>query len=148
MGRLFFFLSKPDPLIADDAWMGFLDGMAAMAAIVVLATVGVTILSYMIATRRRKVYVPDDLFAPFTPMYSLLWAIAGALAAAVLCFSQYLPALESSEGRLGIAAQIALVTGVLCALISYLLIAFAPVTPRKYAYRPAAFLHKRRASHT
>jgi hypothetical protein len=144
MGRFFFFLDKPE-LIPDDMWATFLDGMAAMAAFVVLATVGVTILSYVIAARRRKVHVPDDLFAPFTPMYSLLWAIAGALAAGVLCFTQYLPALDSSEGRFGVTAQIALVTGALCALISYLLIAFAPITPKKYAYRPASFLHKRRA---
>jgi len=70
MGRFFFFLDKPE-LIPDDMWATFLDGMAAMAAFVVLATVGVTILSYVIAARRRKVHVPDDLFAPFTPMYSL-----------------------------------------------------------------------------
>jgi hypothetical protein len=82
--------------------------MAAMTALVILVTVVITILCYTSAAGRRKVYFLDDLFASYTPMRWILLAIPAALIAGSLCFWQYEGALDSTEGRWGVALQIAL----------------------------------------
>jgi hypothetical protein len=140
-------MSKPDSGIPDSSWAGFLDLMAAMTALVILVTVVITILCYASAARRRKVYFLDDLFASYTPMRWILLAIPAALVAGGLCFWQYEGALDSTEGRWGVALQIALLNGVLSAMIAYLFIVLVPrFTPAKFRYRPAPYLHKKRVA--
>ncbi|HLK63014.1 MAG TPA: hypothetical protein VKU19_06220 [Bryobacteraceae bacterium] len=145
MGRLLFWMSKPDSGVPDSSWVGFLDLMAAMTALVTLVTVVITILCYSSAAGRRKVYVLDDLFASYTPMRWILLAIPAALLAGGLCFWRYEGALDSTEGRGGVALQIILLNGMVSAMIAYLLIILVHrFTPAKFRYRPAPYLHKRR----
>ena len=147
MGRLLFWMSKPDSGIPDSSWAGFLDLMAAMTALVILVTVVITILCYASAAGRRKVYFLDDLFASYTPMRWILLAIPAALVAGGLCFWQYEGALDSTEGRWGVALQIALLNGVLSAMIAYLFIILVHrFTPAKFRYRPAPYLQKKRVA--
>lgn len=147
MDRLFFWLMKPDPGIPDNAWIVFLGTLASITAFVVLVTVVLTMLFYTGAASRRRVYFPSDLFAPYTPMRWILLALPGALVAGGLCYWQYSEALGSTGGELGVSLQIALLNGVLSALISYLLIAFVgKFTPAKFRYRPAPYRHKPKAA--
>jgi sterol desaturase/sphingolipid hydroxylase (fatty acid hydroxylase superfamily) len=147
MGQIFFWIAKPTPFIPDTTWAAFKDGMAAMGAIVVAVVVVVTLLLYRESARRRKVLHPGDLFAPYTPMYSIFIAVAGALFVGIWCSLQYVPSLATSEGQFGVSAQIGLVCGLAAACISYLLIAFvSDLTPAKFCYRPFPFGHKGRVS--
>ena len=144
MGRMLTWMSKPDTAIPDNSWAGFLDYMAAASILLIVVAVVVTILCYTASAKRRKIFAVDHLFAPYTPMNWILMAIPAAFVAGSICLWQYDAALETTEGRWGIALQLTILTGALSALLSYLLIILIPsFTPAKFRYRPAPFLAKK-----
>jgi ABC-type Fe3+ transport system permease subunit len=137
MGSLLFWMNKPDPKIADLAWNGFLDTMAAVTLAALLAAVIAIVWLYAVSARRRRVFFPGDLFTAYTPLWWLLLAVPAGLLAGGFCFSQYEDMLKFTEGRMGLVAQFTMLVIVLSATISYfLIVAVGPLTPAKFRGRP------------
>ena len=99
MGRIFFWMNKPDPGIPDTAWAAFLDWLAAMTIVTVAVIVVLTVLLYARSARQRRIFSISDVFAPYTPMRWILLALAGAVLAGVLCLWQYQTSLSTLDGE-------------------------------------------------
>lgn len=146
MGYLLdWWLNKPDEGISDTSWMAFLNTMSIVLLLAVSVTVIFTLICYRLVARRRKIFSLEDVFAPFTPMYSVFWSVAAGVMVALAVSSQYAATLDTTQGEFGILLRLATVSVIAAAAISYLLIiAVPPLTPDKFRYRPAPYLHRRR----
>lgn len=142
---LYWWLDKPDEGISDISWTTFLNTMSIVLLLAVLVTVILTLICYRLMASRRKIYSLEDVFARFTPMYSLFCSPAAGIMVALAVSSQYAATLDTTQGEFGVLLRLALVSVIAAAAIAYLLIIAVPqLTPDKFRYRPAPYLHRRR----
>lgn len=142
MGILFGWLSSP-PDVAQEDWANFLNLYSFVFLVVLALTVLGTVLGYRSAARHYRVFSASDVFRPFTPMRWLLLAFAGATVAALVGLFQFHATLNTWAGAPGFASLMFLLTGLLSAILSYLLIVFwTDLTPPHLQFRPAPYLHK------
>lgn len=135
--------------LAQDDWNRFLDGYGWLFVLVLCATVFVTLLGYRFSARRLRIQTVADVFRPYSPLLWLFTALAGGVVAAAVCAVQYGKVLPGAPGLASTSAEMFLLLCGAAALISYVLIAFVPpplLTPYKYRYRPAPFLHRKSIS--
>jgi hypothetical protein len=145
MGSMLSWMGKPNVLIPDDVWDGFLNNVAPLFYAIVLATILLTLAIYHFSAKRRRVSSVNDVFATFTPMFWILLAIPGGILACVLCIVNY--PVEFALGGRSFCLEMLFLGCLLIALVSYLLIVFVPaLTPAKFRYRPAAYLHRRKTA--
>jgi len=141
---LSWWLEKPSEEIADTSWESFLNTMGIVVALAILVIVIATLVCYQLLARQRKIHSLGDVFAPFTPLYSLFLSVAAGLIVALAASSQYASALDTTQGEMGVLLKLAIASVLFSAALAYLLIVVVPwLTPDKFRYRPAPYLHRR-----
>lgn len=150
-------LGQPKGAYPDD-WSDFLDIFVVTFCLVVALTVLMTVVFYAISARQKRIHFPADVFAAYTPMLWLLLSVVGGLVVALL-FNHFASAQDyirpdappvlgsdANDARTVYAIYLFAYSGALCAALSWVLITAVPwFTPREFKYRPAPFLHERKA---
>ena len=149
MGKMFFWMTEaPDQAnIVAQTWSGFLDSMAVLSLGIVAGFTLLIVLGYVGSVKGRKVRTPNDLFSAYTPMYWLLLALLGGIAAACVCAWRYHDLLPpESAGQFSTSAYVGLWTAAWAFLLGYLIVLIPGITPPKFRYRPLwLFYHGRGA---
>lgn len=143
MGSIFGWLSAPGDIAQED-WSRFLDSYADFFIFIVLLTIGVILFFYRFWALRLKIRNEADVFRAYAPMRAMWIVLIGAALAAIVAVMQYHSLLLTWAGMPGFAGLMFVLVAVICFLLSYVSIAFVPaLTPPKFRYRPAPFLHKK-----
>jgi uncharacterized membrane protein len=147
MGKFFFWMvDPPDPQILVESWTNFLDLVAAVSIILIVVTVILTAWLYSVSANRRKIHVPNDLFAPYTPMRWLLLALVPLIITGGVAAWKYQDMLSSGVGEASTAVQVALWSGLLTFLLAYTAMLLPHITPAKFRYRPLWLFYKNKGS--
>lgn len=138
MSRIFFWMQvPPDGNILGENWDQYLNTMAAIYLLVVLLAVVATVLIYRAAAASKKIHVPDDVFAPYTPIYWLCLSVPAGIAMAIICVWTYGKTFgEQAGGMEYTAATLGWWTFLTCLVLGYLGILIPGITPAKFRYRP------------
>jgi hypothetical protein len=142
MGILFFWQwSPPDPEIPLLIWRAFLDTMAGWLIIWIDTGIVLTTTFYAVHARLKRIRVPNDVFAAYTPLNWLGLSLVPATLLFWFYRTEFLRSFPNARvSWIGGAVALAIVGGVLTVIVSYFLTWLPIVTPRKYHYRPRALL--------
>ena len=149
MGRMFFWMREaPDQThIVTQTWNAFLDSMAGTSVGLIVVVTFLIVMLYTGSARRRRVHVPNDLFAAYTPMYWLLLAVLAAITAGCVCAWQYHDLLPAeSTGQLDTSLYIGIWTGLWTFVLGYLAILTPGITPAKFRYRPLWLFYRNKGA--
>lgn len=143
MPNLFGWIGNPAPLSIDyPTWVAFQLTLTSLVVGLTLSGVGIILLAYVIAAKRRRIVAPGDVFLPYRPLGALMVAPVMGLAVAILCFAQLNPIVDSIT-KAAISAEAFAVTTILSAVIAYVLIVLMKgLTPARFRYRPAWYLYR------
>jgi hypothetical protein len=136
---MFFWMQNPPDTvnILGERWSEYLDTMASACLFVVIVFVVLTLLLYSSSAARKKIRLPADVFAPYTPIYWLCLSIPAGILMAVICVWTFADMLGDKAGGIAhTAATLALWAFVWTLLLSYLGILIPGITPPKFRYRP------------
>ena len=146
MGMLLFWQwSPPDPDMAVTLWRTFLDDMAGW--LVGCVALGVVLISvcYSVHARRKPIRQADDVFASYTPMAWLAVAVVPAAVLFVAYWSEFDRLFSQTRvSWVGGAVALAVAGGLATLVLSYAAMWLPLITPRKFRYRPRAFLMRQR----
>jgi len=150
MGRIFFWMQNPpDGNILGVKWAEYLDSMAVSYILVVLLTVGAMVVIYRAAAAAKQIHVPDDVFAPYTPIYWLCLSAPASIVVAIICVWTYGEAFgERASGLTSTAASLGFWTFLTTVLLGYVGILIPGITPRKFRYRPLWLFYRKRGIRT
>lgn len=148
MGNLFEWLNNPDTLTIDyQTWERFQINLSLIVVGSILATVAVILLCYAVSARKLKILAPEDIFSRYRPLRWLFLAIAGGVAAATMCAVQLSAIVDRVPTIATVSIEVFFLTSILGAIGAYALIVLVrPLTPARFRYRPAWFLHSRKAA--
>jgi hypothetical protein len=131
--------------VGTDQFGPLLFNVALLAALILLLFAGITLAGYAHSARSRKVEFPSDVYRGYAGTFGwLLLSIPAGLVAIWTTFALSKELLGEVQGfRWEFSLEIGCLTAVLCALCSYLLIAWnwpIPLTPDKLRYRPRMWI--------
>ena len=142
MEHLFDWLKNPGGLIDYVIWRQFQQNLSGIVELTVILAVVAILIGYAVSARTLRIQTPGDVFKSYTPMYWLLLSFAAGLVAGIVCYNQ-LSFLIRFGDKISISLEVFFITAAASALLAYLLILLAPgLTPKRFKYRPAAFLHR------
>ena len=146
MGNFFEWLNNPDTVTIDyRTWERFQINLSLIVVGAVAATVMAILVCYAIHARRLKILAPGDIFRRYTPLRWLFLAIAGGIMAAILCAVQLSAIVSGLSTLAAISIEAFFLTSMVAALAAYaLLVIVGPLTPARFRYRPAWYLHSGR----
>lgn len=134
---LFWMIYPRDPNIDYAVWAGFCDAMASWVMMGSVLTTGVIVGLYIWSARRKKIRTPQDLFAPYTPMYWLGLVLVPAVVVFIVYAIEYRSLFSGAAiSYMAGAVPVGVETGILTFLLSYPLMWIPGITPAKYRYRP------------
>jgi cytochrome bd-type quinol oxidase subunit 2 len=139
MGTMFFWMqNSPDAVhITQQKWTEMLDSMASLCIIAVIAAVILIVVFYAGSAKSKKIHKPEDIFAPYTPMYWLWLAAVAGLVVGCYCAWQYHDVFPAeAEGQASTSLCLAGWTALWAFILGYGLILLPGITPPKFRYRP------------
>ena len=150
---LLFWLSRPPDTDAVNmpytAWNNFLDGIAGLMMILVIAVVAVTVAGYALHAHRLRIVHPRDYFRSYSP---LRWPIFLAFLPALILLWRYIVEYKrffpgTLVSPIGGAVSVAIAGWLVTWVASRVIVMLPFITPAKFRYRPLAWFVSRGRMH-
>ncbi len=149
MGIILAWYPNPDPNDIDvQTWNGFLNNFAPVLVMIIGLFILLAVFFYRQMASHVRIHTVDDVFRPYGPMKALWWGVVGSLISGIVAAIMYWNMVATAVGIVGFSLTMLLLTLLLCELITYVIVAYAPgLTPPQFSYRPSRLLQKKGPAH-